>query len=509
MAFSSTERSLPELQRVFAERHPEVGIFEPESGTIVVLPSLTLPEDELRKVTGIQFYEERLLFLLLTLRRPGVRVVYLTSVPVDPAIIEYHLSFLPDPEDARQRLHLLPLDDSAPRPLTVKLLERPRVIERARAVVGQISDAWLLPFNVTASERKLAERVGLPLYGPEPELIALGSKSGSRQVARAAGVPVADGFEDLWTTEQVQEAVECLVAREPRVRTVILKLNDGFSGLGNAVVDVLDPPGPIVQAPTRFGATDESWPSYAAKIAQRGVVIEEFLQAPGIAMPSVLFRITPGGTSRVVATHDQILGGPCNQVYLGCRFPADARYRAAIQDCAGQVARVLAQRGVIGFFGVDFFVLPSPSGEQVLLCEINLRLGGTTHPFGMTLLATGATYAQASGELVAEGVAKSYLATDNLESGGLIGRRPGDVIAMVERRGLGFDTRTRTGTTLHMLGAVQRFGKMGFTCIGDSVEQADELYQAMLRELGSADTRRALQIPRPTIHPGASRQPGF
>jgi hypothetical protein len=95
----------------------------------------------------------------------------------------------------------------------------------------------------------------------------------------------------------------------------------------------------------------------------------------------------------------------------------------------------------------------------VLLCEINLRLGGTTHPFGMTLLATGATYAQASGELVAEGVAKSYVATDNLEPGGLIGRSPGDVIAMVERRGLGFDTRTRTGTTLHTLGAVQRFGK--------------------------------------------------
>lgn len=113
-----------------------------------------------------------------------------------------------------------------------------------------------------------------------------------------------------------------------RVRKVILKLNDGFSGLGNAVVEVLDPPSPIAQGPPRFCAADESWPSYAAKIAERGVVVEEYLQAPGIAMPSVLFRITPGGTSRVVATHDQILGGPYDQVYLGC-WPPTTWSRAA------------------------------------------------------------------------------------------------------------------------------------------------------------------------------------
>jgi hypothetical protein len=483
-----------------------VGIFEPESGTIVVVPSLTLSEDELRKVTGIQFYEERLLFLLLTLRRPGVRVVYLTSVPVETAIIGYHLAFLPDPEDARQRLHLLALNDPAPRPLTVKLLRHPRVIEQIGEVVGQTTDAWLLPFNVTDSERRLAERLGLPLYGPEPELVVLGSKSGSRHVARAAGAPVVDGFEDLWSMDQVQGALERLVAQNPRVRTVILKLNDGFSGLGNAVVEVPVPPGAIARGPTRFGADDESWSSYADKIARRGAVIEEYLRAPGIAMPSVLFRITPGGTSKVVATHDQILGGPCNQVYLGCRFPADASYRAAIQDCAGRVAQVLAQRGVIGFFGVDFFVLPPPSGEQVLLCEINLRLGGTTHPFGMTLLATGASYAQASGTLVSEGVAKSYVATDNLESGRLIGRSPDNIIEMVERLGLGFEKTTKTGTTLHMLGAARDFGKMGFTCIGDSAEHADELCQAMLRELGSPETGRVLGIPRPMIRAGASRR---
>ncbi|MGH9180965.1 MAG: peptide ligase PGM1-related protein, partial [Acidimicrobiales bacterium] len=51
-----------------------------EAGTFVVLPSATFPVAELRKITGIGFYEERMLFTTLYLRRPGVRLVYLTSV---------------------------------------------------------------------------------------------------------------------------------------------------------------------------------------------------------------------------------------------------------------------------------------------------------------------------------------------------------------------------------------------------------------------------------------------
>ena len=77
-----------------------------EAGTIVVLPSATFPVAELCKITGIQHYEERMLFTTLLLRRPQVRLVYVTSVPVDPAVVDYYLRFLPDPEHARRRLQL-------------------------------------------------------------------------------------------------------------------------------------------------------------------------------------------------------------------------------------------------------------------------------------------------------------------------------------------------------------------------------------------------------------------
>src|SRR3954470_2475036 len=174
-----------------------------DRGTLVVIPSLSFAAAELAKITAIQFYEERLLCLTLLLGDPAVRMVYATSVPVDPAIVDYHLGLLPDPEDARRRLILVSPDDPAPRPLSAKLLDRPDLIEEIRACAG----SYLLPFYVTDFELTLARTVGLPMYAAPPELAWLGSKTGSRRVAQRAGVAVLDGAEDLWTLDAMaQEA---------------------------------------------------------------------------------------------------------------------------------------------------------------------------------------------------------------------------------------------------------------------------------------------------------------
>src|SRR5205807_9321140 len=105
-----------------------------EQGTIVVLPSATFASSELRKIIGIQYYEERLLCTALLLRRPDLRIVYLTCLPVDEAVVDYYLRFLPDPEDARRRLHLLAVGDPEPRALTAKVLDTPALIEQVRAL---------------------------------------------------------------------------------------------------------------------------------------------------------------------------------------------------------------------------------------------------------------------------------------------------------------------------------------------------------------------------------------
>jgi PGM1 C-terminal domain/ATP-grasp domain len=262
---------------------------------------------------------------------------------------------------------------------------------------------------------------------------------------------------------------------------LMVKLNNSYSGLGNAIVIKDDRP--LTACHTSFSASDEDWTTFAEKIAERGAVIEEFLDHRPLYSPSALARITPGGAYDVVATHEQVLGGPNGDVYQGCTFPARPEYRAELGECAERIARVLASRGVVGLFGVDFFAVKTDAGYRALLCEINLRIGGTTHPFGAALLATGATYDPCSGTLMCGEQSKYYMATDNCTAPCLRGRTPGEVVKLVHDQGLGFDGGTRTGNVLHLLGAIPGFGKLGFTSIGNSAEEAAELHHRTLRTL--------------------------
>ena len=105
-----------------------------EEQTIVVVPSMSVDS-----VMGsvMQAYEERFLFLLFLLRQPHAKMVYVTSQTILPSIIDYYLGLLPGVigSHARRRLYLLSPLDSTCRPLSEKLLERPRFIERIRSLI--------------------------------------------------------------------------------------------------------------------------------------------------------------------------------------------------------------------------------------------------------------------------------------------------------------------------------------------------------------------------------------
>ena len=484
-------------------------------GTMVVVPSLTLPIEELRKVSGIVSYEERLLCFLLLLADPTTSVVYTSSTAIAPAIIDYYLRFLPDPADGRRRLELVDAGDPGIGWLTAKLLSDRAALTRLQKAIGDPTQAYLVPFITTPLEYELAETLGVALEGPRPELAVFGSKSGARIAARRAGVRVLPGSEDLFTLDDVAAAVTALATGRPEIQGVVIKLNDCFSGLGNVILEIDGLADPLPTSKSVFCSDDENWPSYIAKIATQGAIVEALLRHPELRSPSVQLRISPSGAVEILSTHDQILGGPQNQVYLGCRFPAHPDYRLTIQGEAARIGEVLAGEGVVGSFGIDFLVV----GDDVYLSEINLRLGGTTHPFWMARLATAGRYDPATGELrrpdgdarglhlppardarglhlpppgdarglhlPPPGDARCYVATDNLKSERLKGRNPADVISLVDDAGLAYEPASATGIALHLLGAVPLAGKLGATCIAPTSKAADDLYRALLDLVGA------------------------
>ena len=468
-----------------------------EPHTSVVVPSLTLDQSELKRLPGVNFYEERLLFLLIRLRNPHARMVYVTSQPVHPMILEYYFQFLAGipASHARQRLTLLCAHDASPRSLTEKILERPRLIERIRAGIQVPSRAYLTVFNSTPLERKLAVLLGIPMNGVDPKLAHLGTKSGSRKVFREAGIELPFGSEDLRTEHEVENALIELREQRPGIKRAVIKLNDSFSGEGNALFRYpeAEVPGAIRDQMRclEFSVPTESPEIYFDKFARMGGIVEEFVEAQEKASPSAQMRVSPKGEVVTISTHDQILGGLSGQVFLGCSFPAQDEYRLLVQDTGVKVGQVLARYGVVSRFAVDFLVYRN-HGEKdwkISALEINLRMGGTTHPYLALQFLTGGQLDPATGLFFApSGHTKYYRATDNLKSDAYRGLLPEDLIEILTYNKLHYSHGSEAGVLFHLIGALSEFGKLGLTAIANTREEVDELY---LRTLNILDTETA------------------
>src|SRR6476659_9992057 len=235
----------------------------------------------------LQAYEERFLFLLFLLRQPRARVVYVTSQTIAPEIIEYYLDLLPGvpASHACRRLFLVaPLDGSA-RPLSQKLLDRSDILDRIRSLVIDHARAHLVPFNTTDLERDLALALGIPMYGADPRFLPFGTKSGARRIFAEVGVPHPLGAENLTGVEDVVDAIVRLRAHKPALGQVMVKLNEGVSGEGNALVTLgaLPPAGDAGERPAildrlrtmTFELPGLTYDKYAATLQTRGGIVEE------------------------------------------------------------------------------------------------------------------------------------------------------------------------------------------------------------------------------------------
>jgi len=237
-----------------------------------------------------------------------------------------------------------------------------------------------------------------------------------------------------------------------------------------------------------FQAESENWDNFSSRLPELGGIVEAFIEGEVKRSPSVQGRITPSGEVEILSTHDQILGGPDGQIYLGCRFPADEAYRLHLQDLGLKVGRKLAEKGALERFGVDFIAVQQSEDDggqwELQAIEINLRKGGTTHPFMTLKLLTNGRYDLSSGLFYSQqGRPKYYIATDNLQKDRYRGLLPNDLMDIIAHHRLHFDTGTETGTVFHLMGCLSEFGKLGLTSIGDSPQQAEEIYNKVVKVL--------------------------
>jgi len=491
---TSSQDQFDQLQKKLVPLWKSIESFNQDPQTIVVVPSMSI--DLAGAGAVVQAYEERYLFLLLLLRQPRARLIYVTSHTILPSIIDYYLDLLPGviPSHARQRLFLLAPLDASVRPLSEKLLERPRLIERIRSLISDPERAHLVPFNTTNREKELALRLGIPMYGADPKFFPLGTKSGCRKIFLEENVPHPLGYENVASKDDLIQAITQMRARKPSIKQVLVKLNEGVSGEGNALVDLVGLPrsgdpneGTALEDRLRamqFELKGITYDSYMKKLEERKGIVEERITGEEFRSPSVQLRVTPLGSVELLSTHDQLLGGPSGQSYLGCAFPADTGYASLITREAAKVGKRLAKEGVIGRFALDFVVVRSNGKWDPYAIEINLRKGGTTHPFLTLQFLTDGIYDPETAIFTApNGQQKFFVASDHVESPRYRTLTPDDLFDIVVRHKLHFDQTRQTGVVFHMMSALGELGRTGLTAVDNSHEEAKATYARALEVL--------------------------
>ncbi len=446
--------------------------------TVVILPSYSMSDSLLAHYAHrIPALEHRQLLWLLSLSRtPALDIIFVTSVVPESSVLGYYLSLVP-PEhrrDMRARTTIIEVPDTTQRSVSAKLLDRPDLIGVIRSMTaGKL--AYIDPWNVTPLEMEVARRLDLPLNGTAAELWPLGFKSNGRRVMRSAGVPLPLGREDVCSVEEVVHAAETVRRELPDAAGVVIKTDNSGTGDGNRIVEFAE----ARTAEDLRRAVEALEPWYLSEL-RLGAVVEELVVGRGFGSPSVQVDIAPDGRVDLLSTHDQILEGCHGQRYAGCRFPADPGYRGELAAYGAAVGEVLAGRGALGRFSLDFAAVHSADGEWRLYgLEINLRKTGTTHPMSVLHnLVPGRYDVSTGGWLTDNGSERCYRSTDNLVQPGWRGRDVGATITAVRSAGLEFDRRSRTGVVLHMFSGLEIDGRLGLTAVGVSPAHAEELYQA-------------------------------
>ena len=140
---------------------------------IVVLPSTRLTPNTLKPTQPDSNLDDPLGFWLRQLFNPLTRLIYITSQPLAPHIIDKHLKHL-------RAETLLPLSDrcillstdgsSSGQSLAEEILERPCLIHQIRQIL-RLDCAVMFSHHSTRSERDLAMTLGIPLFANKLDLL--------------------------------------------------------------------------------------------------------------------------------------------------------------------------------------------------------------------------------------------------------------------------------------------------------------------------------------------------
>jgi hypothetical protein len=253
----------------------------------------------------------------------------------------------------------------------------------------------------------------------------------------------------------------------------------------------------------RIIAPDLDYNAFMHKFSRMQGIVEAFIEGDVKTSPSVQCRINPLGDIDIISTHDQLLGGESGQAFIGASFPASSEYAVEVGQMAKHITEEMKSKGVLGRFSIDFLSVKEKDQWKHYAIEINLRKGGTTHPFLMLQFLTGGTYYADRGEFeMPDKKKRYYFASDNFVSENCKGLTPHDLVDIVICHDIHYNSTKEEGVMFHLIGALSQHGKLGLVCIADSPEKAIALYQRAVDILENEKWNKPVtdQVPPSVFH---------
>lgn len=329
--------------------------------------------------------------------------------------------------------------------------------------------------------------------GTDPRHLGYSAKGRARALFQSLGLAVPPGEVDLHDLDDLAAALVrmqgagLITVDTPRV---VVKQNDGVSGLGNRDLSLMPFWNLLVsehmlveEKHARLGQAlrrhwgDAEGKAFWPRFERLGGLVEQQLVGESV---SVQVQISPLFEVSIRGVHQEIFDK--HGRYRGAVFPAPDGLAQATLGRARKVGEELARQGVQGRVEVDFIVTES----EVYALDVNFRKSNSTTSLRTLNLLAGGGYLEGENRYMdGSGKPKFVYASDWLEAGQQASSLH-DVIDLATEEGLNYSTASHTGVVFHMLGGVSSTRRLGVTCVGEDMEEAHHLYAESERALGCA-----------------------
>ncbi|XP_070542843.1 IQ domain-containing protein H-like [Ptychodera flava] len=395
---------------------------------LIHLPSLGYSQKIRDAVKDMNIRQNLQMARICDIGDPNVEVIYICPVQVNDETLQYYAKLMglksavssgnvDDQIDVSSRYKIIVPEASNRFPshsmcLATLLKYSPKALQRIQNLIKG-REAYIVPGVLHKDDLSVADILDIPLLGPEPDIAQLYStKSGSKRIFASANVEVPPSEYDVYSLPQMHECLAQLVTENLDVKRWLFKLDDEFDGRGIAYCDVttnLKCYPWAKKEEQRYGekwkkkwaqeaafikihaeipeviakhskpvntSVFPTWEKFLEAFLSQGGVIEACPPSDSVTALSVDMLIEPTGKISVISCGDQI-HAETPFMSWGISVPQSSVEAAVLNDTCNKVGKACHQRGVIGYFTVDFvtFIDGRSMDQKLWAIDLNLSYG--------------------------------------------------------------------------------------------------------------------------------------